>query len=189
MTLIRTAEPAVEPVALAGMKEHLRVTHDSEDALISDLIKAAREELERSTSQALITQGWRLALDGWPRSGILRLRPSPIASISAVTVFAEDGEGVVLPPDAYQLDSSTNVARLKFKEMPSNGQRLNGIEVDFVAGYGDSAEHVPEALKRAMAILVSHWFEFRGAYGAKDQPVSIPDEYLRIIAGYRMPRL
>jgi uncharacterized phiE125 gp8 family phage protein len=189
MTLIRTAEPAVEPVTLTGMKEHLRVTHDSEDALISDLIKAAREEVERSTSLALVTQGWRLALDGWPRSGLLQLRPNPVSSISSVTVYDEDGEGFVLVPDAYQLDSLTMGARLKFNEMPSTGQRLNGIEVDFVAGYGNSAEHVPEALKRAMAILVSHWFEFRGAYGAKDQPVSIPDEYLRIIAGYRMPRL
>lgn len=189
MTLIRTAEPAVEPVALAGMKEHLRVTHDSEDALISDLIKAAREEVERSTSLALISQSWRLSLDRWPRNGLVALRRNPVSSISSVAVFDEDGEGFVLPPEAYQLDSSAMPARLQFKAMPAPGQELNGIEIDFIAGHGESPAQVPEGLKRAIMILVSHWFEFRGAYGAKDQPVSIPDEYLRIIANFRMPRL
>src|SRR5690606_8898562 len=103
MTLIRTAGPAVEPVTLAGMKEHLRVTHDSEDALITDLIKAAREEVERSTSLALIEQTWRLSLDGWPPGRIVRLKRNPVVSVTSVMVYDEDGEGSLMPPEDYQL--------------------------------------------------------------------------------------
>ena len=66
MTLALISPPAVEPVTLADMKAHLRVTHDSEDAMIASLIKAAREELEQAAGLALISQGWRLYLDCWP---------------------------------------------------------------------------------------------------------------------------
>src|SRR5690606_15208787 len=112
MTLIRTAEPAVEPITLAGMKEHLRVTHNSEDGLITDLIKAAREEVERSTLLALINQTWRLVLDRWPRSDIVLLRRGPVIEVSSVTVFDREGEGALVSAGDYQLDRSSVPARL-----------------------------------------------------------------------------
>lgn len=189
MTLIRTAEPAVEPIPLPGMKEHLRVAHDSEDALIAGLIKAAREEVERSTSLALINQSWRLAVDRMPRNGILKLQKNPIIEILAVTAFDDQGEDYDIPPEYYRLSRSRVPAQLNLNLDIVATPKWSGLELDFTAGFGDSADDVPEGLKRAMMILVSHWFEFRGAYGAKDQPVSIPDEYLRLIANYRTPRL
>jgi uncharacterized phiE125 gp8 family phage protein len=189
MTLLRTAEPAVEPVTLAEIKEHLRVTHDSEDALIEGLIKAAREEVERSTSRALIDQSWRLILDSWPKSKFLYLGRTPVVSVTSVSVFDEDGNSTALSAEHYLLDRSSVPARLYFQNVPSPGRRINGIEIDFDAGYGESGTDVPESLKRAIGILVSHWYEFRGAYGARDQPVSIPEEFLRIIRNFGTPRL
>ena len=40
---------------------------DSEDELLSGLIRAAREDVERTTGVALIDQAWRLVLDAWPQ--------------------------------------------------------------------------------------------------------------------------
>ena len=37
--------------------------------------------------------------------------------------------------------------------------------------------------------LVAHWYEFRAAYRAKDQPVSFPQGYERLIAPYKARRL
>ena len=72
MTLLRTGEPAAEPVTVAEVKSHLRLQHASEDDLIAGLIRAAREEVERATGMALIDQTWRLVLDRWPRGGRAR---------------------------------------------------------------------------------------------------------------------
>ena len=189
MTLFRTVEPAFEPVTVAEVKEHLRIAHDSEDVLIQGLIRAARQELEQATGTALATQSWRLVLDDWPDGDLIFLRRTPVREIHSITVFDTDGAGSVLPPEDYQLDGFSSPSRLYLRERPAPGLTLNGIEIDFLAGFGEAATDIPDLLKRAILILIAHWYEFRGAFGADSQPVSIPDEYRRLIATWRTPRL
>lgn len=189
MTLYRTVDPAGEPVTLAEAKAQLRIAHDSEDGLIGGLIRAARAEVEAQTGMALIDQSWRLALDCWPHDGLVRLRRHPVKQILSVTVYGEEGEGAVLDPAGYEADLVTRPARLHFVSPPAPERRLNGIEVDFTAGFGEAGTDVPDQLKRAVLVLVAHWHEFRASYGAQDQPVSIPPGFDRLIAGYRTGRL
>ena len=189
MTLFRTVEPAVEPVTLAEIKAQLRIAHDSEDELLGGLIRAARDEVERATSSALITQNWRLVLDEWPASEIILLRRTPAREVLSVTVFGADGEASLLDPAAYQVDAVSVPARLFLEERPEPGRAMNGIEIDFSAGYGESGTEVPDLLKRAIMMLVGHWYEFRAGFGAESQPVSYPDGYRRLISTYRTPRL
>lgn len=189
MTLFRTVEPALEPITLAEAKAHMRLDHDAEDALVSALIRAAREEVERATGTALITQDWRLVRDAWPRTGVLSLTPHPVREILAVTVYGSEGEASAIDPGAWRLDPHARPARLWLPERPAPGAVLNGIEVDFRAGYGEAGPDVPDMLKRAILLLVAHWFEFRGVAGAADQPVGYPAGYDRLVAAYRRARL
>jgi uncharacterized phiE125 gp8 family phage protein len=66
---------------------------------------------------------------------------------------------------------------------------MNGVEIDFSAGFGEAGADVPDLLKRAILLLVAHWFEFRAGFGPADQPASYPAGYERLIAGYRAGRL
>ena len=176
MTLFRTVDPAVEPVSLVEAKAHLRIAHDSEDELISGLIRAAREEVERATGLALIDQSWRLTLDAWPRTGLVLLERAPVRTLLSVTVFDGDGGASVLPPESFELDAISRPARLYLAMRPAPATALNGIEIDFTAGFGEAGTDVPDLLKRAMLILVAHWYEFRGALGADNQPDSNTEE-------------
>lgn len=189
MTLFRTVDPAAEPVFLADAKGQLKIDHDSEDEFLNGLIRAARDEVEKATGSALIAQSWRLALDGWPGSDTVLLRRGPVKEVLSVTVYGEDGEASLVDPARYQLDPLSSPARLHFAERPEPGRALNGIEIDFCAGYGEAGTDVPDLFKRAIMMLVAHWYEFRSTFGAGDQPVSIPDCYERLIAAYRAPRL
>lgn len=189
MTLYRTVDPAGEPVTLAEAKAQMRVAHDSEDALIGGLIRAARAEVEAQTGMALIDQSWRLALDRWPADGLVRLRRHPVKEILSVTVYGAEGEGAVVDPATYAADLVSRPARLHVLAPPAPERRLNGIEVDFTAGFGEAGTDVPDLLKRAVLMLVAHWYEFRAAFGAEHQPVSIPPGFDRLISGYRTGRL
>ena len=189
MTLFRTGEPEAEPVTLAGVKAHLRLDHDSEDGLLSGLIRAARDEVERATGTALINQTWRLALDRWPRNCCVLLARHPVRSVLSVTVYGPDGEASLLPPAAYQFDPPSRPARIHFDNRPVLLRAMNGIEIDFAAGFGEAGTDVPDLLKRAILMLATHWYEFRGVLGPEKQPASYPPGYERLIAGYQARKL
>jgi uncharacterized phiE125 gp8 family phage protein len=189
MTLFRTVDPAAEPVTLAELKAHLRLEHDSEDTLLDGLNRAAREDLERTTGLALIDQNWRLVLDKWPRDGCVAVMLHPIREILSVTAYGSEGEASVIDPASYQADTVSRPARLHFDGPPGALRALNGIEIDFAAGFGEAGTDVPDLLRRAIVLLVAHWYEFRASYGPGDQPVSYPDGYERMISSYRARRL
>ncbi len=189
MTLFRTVDPEVEPVTLVEAKQNLRIDHDSEDELLSGLIRAAREEVEASCGLALVEQSWRLTLDLVPRSGRILLLRHPVREVISVTVYGDAGEASILDPSGYQLDPLSRPARLHMDPVVRPGLVMNGIEVDFTAGFGETGADVPDLLKRAILSLAAHWYEFRASYGAADQPVSYPPAYDRLIAPYRSRRL
>jgi uncharacterized phiE125 gp8 family phage protein len=189
MALFRTVPPGAEPLTLADCKAQLRISHDGDDAQISGLIRAAREEVERQTGVAMIDQDWRLTLDAWPACGIATIPRHPVKQVLSVTLYGADGEASLMDPAHYRLDGMSRPARLWVEDRPAPGARLNGIEIDFRAGFGEAGTDVPDLLKRAMLILVAHWYEFRAAYGPGDQPVSIPDGFRRLIDGWRARRL
>ena len=74
-------------------------------------------------------------------------------------------------PADYFLDANSRPARLHFESRPEPLRVMNGIEIDFTAGFGEAGPDVPDSLRRAILVLVAHWFEFRASVGPQDQPV------------------
>lgn len=189
MTLFRTLDPVADPVTVAEAKAQLRVDHDSEDTLIAGLIRAATAEVEAQTGMALMAQNWRLALDCLPPDGMVLLRRHPLREIQAVTIYDVDGAASLVSSDRWSADLVSRPARLHIDLPVARLRRMNGIEIDFEAGFGEAGADVPDQLKRAILVLVAHWFEFRAVYRGEDQPVSHPPGFDRLIAGYRLGRL
>lgn len=189
MTLFQTVGPAVEPVTLAEVKTNLRIDHSSEDALISELIGAARQYVETVISIALINQTWRLCLDSLPAARIALLKCHPVRSVLSVTAFDGDGVATVITPADYQIDPHSRPARLRFTDTMPPIRCMNGLEIDFEAGFGETGADVPDTLKRAIHLLVARSYETRAAFGPENQPASIPDGFDRLIAPFRMPKL
>ena len=185
MTHALIVPPGGEALSLSEVKAHLRLDTSDEDALLTSLIKTARDHLERSTGLSLMTQVWRLYLDAWPQSGIVQLNKFPIQGVTAIHIFDDNGhEKLVnlIPP----LDFISRPGRLFVGEMTSPGQSLNGIEIDYRTGFGNSATDVPDSLKRAMLTHIALMFELRGAVSPAMQPGGIPDGYERLLAPFML---
>lgn len=189
MTLQLTGAPAAEPVAVAEAKAFLRLDTTSEDELIAGLIRAAREDVERSAGLALIDQTWRLTIDAVPQSGFVLLPWHPIREIIAVTSYGGEGEVSLVAASDWQEDLISRPARMAFYRQPMPMRALNGLAIDFRAGFGEAGVDVPDQLRRAILVLVGHWYEFRAGYGPDAQPTSYPLHYDRLIAPWRDRRL
>jgi uncharacterized phiE125 gp8 family phage protein len=189
MTLFRTVDPTVEPVTLAEAKAHLRLDGTVDDDLLTGLVRAARQDVEQATGMALLDQSWRLALDRWPASGTALLKVHPLRAVLSVTLYGSEGEASVLAPESYQVDALSRPARIHVDTAPPALRAMNGVEIDFSAGFGETGADVPDLLRRAILLLVAHWYEFRAGFGPSDQPVSYPAGYGRLIAFYRAGRL
>lgn len=189
MTYALITPPVAEPLTLADVKSHLRLDGSDEDSLLASLIRTARDHLERVSELALITQTFRLYLDLWPEEGIVAIDRGPVQALTEIRVFNADGVEQIVNLDFHVLDGGSRPARLHLRNRPMPGEPLNGIEIDFVAGFGDAGINVPDTLKRAMLIHIAQMFEFRGAVSAADQPAVIPDGYDRLIAPFLIRRL
>lgn len=192
MALVLTSPPALEPVALAEAKAHLRVGHGDEDALITRLITAARAHLESTLTRAFVTQGWSLWLDAWPAGGIVRLPLAPVREIAAVRIFDTAGVVTSLTSAIWFLDAVSHPARLVAQAgnvWPRPGRRANGIEVAFSAGHGDLASEVPEELRQAILLLVAHWYENREPADASATVIPLPHGIAELIAPFRERRI
>ena len=190
MTVLLITPPALEPVSLAEVKAHLRLTGADDDDYLAAMITAARIQVETATRRVLIDQTWRIFRDDWPASGLLDLPVGPVRSIAEIVVYAADGTPHALAPAAWVLDGASMPARLRLLGTgPTPGRPLNGIEIDVVAGYGPSGLAVPQPLRLAITTLVARWYENREGWAYGIVPSSVADLFESLVAPFRVLRL
>jgi uncharacterized phiE125 gp8 family phage protein len=189
MTYAVITPPAAEALTLADVKAHLRIDQDHEDGLLAGLIAVARQHLERTAGLALISQEMRLYLDCWPQAGFIEITRGPVQAVNEVRIYDDTGVEANVDLSGRVLDGTARPARLWLRNRPSPGQALNGIEVDFTAGFGEAGTDVPDTLKRAMLVHIAQMYEFRGAVPVGDQPAAVPGGYERLVAPFAMRRL
>jgi uncharacterized phiE125 gp8 family phage protein len=188
MSSILLSGPAVEPVTLDDAKAFLKVDTADDDDVIAALIAGARIHVEAQTRRALITQSWRLIRDTWPYGGRVPALPVPLRQLTAARIYRADGSTQSIDPASFIVETAAAPAVLSFANgaTPAPGRVAAGIELDIVAGYGDSAADVPADLRQAIRLLVAHWYENRGLIAVGQQVGLLPASAAALIAPYRV---
>ena len=172
-SLTRQTPPALEPVTLTEAKAHLRVDTDADDVYVAHLITAAREWIEQYLDRTLIQTQWVMRFDKFPDSGIEPVelpRPPMVASGTAtavtVTFTQEQGSTSTYSTAEYRVDRHATpgtILPIYGSTWTPHRQDDNAISVTWWAGYGANGASVPAAIRHAILMLCSHWYETRGA--------------------------
>jgi len=168
MGLVLHTAPAVEPLDINALREHLRVDHTLEDTIITSYGVAARQWAEAFTNRQFITATYILTLDAFPPSHIALPRP-PAQTVSTINYIDTAGTSQLLDPALYTLDSSAIVGRVApiYGEWwPSTRGDMESVTIEYKAGYGDSGLSVPESILLAIRLLTTHFYENRLAGSA-----------------------
>jgi uncharacterized phiE125 gp8 family phage protein len=160
---------ATEPVTLAEAELFARVDESSstEEDLLSAIITAAREYCENFTRRALATQTIEAYLPTFPANDRFELPFPPLQSVTSVKYKNSAGVETTMTAGAdYYVDNESNVGGIvlpygytwpSFTEYP-----VNAVKVVYVAGYDDT-NLMPKAIKQAMCLLISYWYDNRSA--------------------------
>lgn len=168
MLLTRTVAPSETIIALADVKEHLRVTESDEDFYISGLISVAGAVLAEMTGRSILSETWEMAQNGV--TGKVSLPKVPVQSVASITYYDRDNAAQTATVADFYLFKDEDRAWLEPKPgftWPATYDREDALTITFVAGY----TVVPLALKHAAMMLVAHWYERREAAGEAVQEV------------------
>lgn len=175
MRLVLVTPPSVQPIDLDEAKAQCRVHHDDEDLLIQHYIDAAVAWLDGPAGvlgRCLVTQTWRAEFAALPARVLL---PFPDTVVdSAVFLDVEGGEllhELTLQDQRPQLRPRSGLGR--------------PAAITFTAGYGAPAD-VPAAIRQAMLLLVTQWYEHRQVTGAG---TTLPFAVEALLAPHRRIRL
>ena len=182
MSLTLLTAPAVEPVSLAEIKAYLKIDQDTEDDLIRAFLSAARVHLEHMIGHHLITQTWRVLMEG-PLGESFRLPLQPVSDLLALAVVDVDGSVTELDVSGLSIFQTDNPATLANLDgfLLSSKQRL---QIDVETGFGPMAEDVPEPLRLAIKMIVAEWYERRLIADPAQLPV-LAKALAPLIAPYR----
>lgn len=174
--LVRLVEPAADPVSLAEAKLWLRIDVTEDDALLSELIKAARSVFEQLTGRILITTSLRAQWDYVPRVGTyayaalgreLELPVTPLLALSALKYTDENGAEQTYSAANYSVEAAGDVGRFPrlvlnaTADWPTLAVVPGALRAEFTAGYGADATFVPAEIKVAVKLLLSHLYQNR----------------------------
>jgi uncharacterized phiE125 gp8 family phage protein len=155
--------PTTEPLTLDEVKSYLRIDTSDDDVYLWSLLTTARKFCESFQNRVYITQTWEVSFDNWPCS-VIELPKGNLQSITHIKYT--DSDNVITTIDSGDYVVSTRgmlgkVAPAYGKSWPSfTPCPLDPIVIRYVCGYG-TADDVPEQVKQAMYLLISHWYEQR----------------------------
>ena len=176
----RTVEPTIEPVTITDMQDHIYGYDSADESYITGLITVARQMFEEFTSLAILEQTWQLSIPGFPLR--IKIRKSPIRSISGITYYDSSGTQQTLSASYYRssMHEFTSIVDEAYgKSWPATEQwRDDAVTVTFVAGIYTDDGGSPLAVdtgtgsylvrkyamaQQAIKLMVAHLFENRSA--------------------------
>lgn len=167
---IRIVATLTVNTALYGVNVLLDLGYTTEDVYLQSLIKLARQYCEDHQCRAFITQTWDMYLDDFPNlydSNVISIPKGKLQSIDTVQYTDSDDnvttliEGTDFVVSTVGLLGAIAPTYSKVNWDTFTPYPLNPIKIRFTCGYGDNGSDVPENVKLAMKLLISHWFENR----------------------------
>jgi uncharacterized phiE125 gp8 family phage protein len=136
-----------------------------------------------------------LFLDCWPTAGngVVKLPMPPLAAVSAVNIYDAAGTPAAMSGGDYKTDTAARPGRIVLSPgvlPPLPGSTVNGIEIKYTAGYGESAQDVPALLRLGMKQLAGWLYTNRGDIPAAGADAALTlSGALSLFRPYRLMRL
>lgn len=158
MRLVLTASPAVEPVTASEVRSRLRLGAEIDDATVEAFITAARQTIDGWSGwlgRALITQSWVMLLPSFATR--IRIPLPPLQRVDGIKYIDQHGVEQPLDDATWRcVDGGGCIELANGQSWPVHRDQPDAVRIAFTAGYGDTGPDVPEPIRVAIVLMVSH---------------------------------
>jgi len=181
--------PAILPVTLAEVKTQLRLdpSDTSQDTFLTLLIESTTLCCEQITRRTLITTTFRTLRNSF--SPAIELRRTLFQTLLAFEYKVDDAFVAVDPTlfyTTFEKDYSKIILRVNERYPEERDDILQGIQIEFDAGYGSLATDIPPNLRLAILNHISALYENRGDCDAASIENSLPNTSRMIYNKFRI---
>lgn len=191
--IIRLKTAPASPVDADDVKSHLRITGTDQDTTLAALAKAAVAMLDghkKILGRALQSQSWTISVSGANRGNAIFLPCPPFVSLTSIKYYDTDGAEQTATKEDFRVTNSDDWAFVQPKPgkiWPTTESRLDAITIEFICGYGDAFDDIPDDIQSAVRLLTGHFYENREATTAQDLkqlPIGVQALLAPYVLGY-----
>ena len=159
MKIVPGDKPAGLPYPLDKVKEFLRVTGTDQDGVISRMITAAADVIERETWFVFGSRSYVGYFDDFPPEAIFH--KYPVSAVTSVTYYDSDNAQQTLSTSDYWTDLTSDHARIYFENAPNvYDDRYDSVQVNFTAGHANWYDY-PDDYVQLLMLMVHDLYDNR----------------------------
>ena len=161
--------PPLIAIPLVDVKEHLKISHSLDDAVITSMIESATQMAENFTNTSFMKRVYEITIDlnnpNFMNNGNeIALPRNPIDGINYVKLVISSGEEEFIPASSYRI--SANREKVEFKTNMVFANRSvnnfgNRVKIEYIAGKLQDAKNMPTDVRQAILLLVTDLYEGR----------------------------
>lgn len=184
-----------QPVSLSQMKAYLGQTGDHHDAMITDMIMAARERAELYMNRSVSDKEITLFADrsDWPRNRVIKLPRGPIKEIVEVKVKNPEGTWETITDYKASIISDPGILVIPTLSTADIADGLQVIHVTYKTGWGDRTidgvqykNPLPELIRVAIMMMVRTMYDQRDEFVRGTVIARLPQSSEHILEGFRI---
>jgi uncharacterized phiE125 gp8 family phage protein len=163
MNISQLTYPTSTIITLQEAKDHLRITDDSQDAVIVDCIKSATSHIEKYTNQILQSATFCAYFDEKEVEPYtcLYIWKYPISTISSIKYLNTSGAETTLDSSSYATDIIDSPVRIYLTSTPiTQLDKFNVWRVYFTAGF-TNRDQIDAELIGWVKIFTGFYFQTR----------------------------
>lgn len=131
---------------------------------------------------------------GRRRAREIELLKPPLQSVTHIKTFDNEDAETIFPLVNYQVSVYAGLSPTRGRIILRDGvsfpfftRNADGIEIQFIAGYGDAGSDVPQQIIQAMLLIIGKLYADRG--DCEDSNSTLPKTAKLLLNPYRMTRL
>lgn len=171
-------QPASLPVFLTTFKEHAKTNGSVSDTLLNLYLQAATKYAEQLTRRDFINRTYKTFRDDFPGTQVFNLnslansgnvgfeiRRSKLQSVTSVKYLKDDVLTTIASSVFYNTlenDYSKILTRDNQVWPTDADNRLQAIQIEFVAGFGADDTFVPDCIKEAIMLHATQMLQNKG---------------------------